>query len=147
MARASRAPSVNAIAGELDSTTRGRMGDRAVQRFTRPDRRTRLRPEPDSITPAREKAVTFSEPYYTANEGRCWSRASDLDGITSLDQLKGRFVRGPDRYHQLRRRGRADRSLIRPEDLPTARMTSLRPGKQGQVDAIVVGLPTAIYLP
>src|SRR5680860_1131056 len=40
-----------------------------------------------SITPAREKVVDFSVPYYTANQAVLVKKDSDLDGITSLDQL------------------------------------------------------------
>ena len=42
-----------------------------------------------SITPAREKAVDFSAPYYTANQAIVVLKSSDAAQAESLDELKG----------------------------------------------------------
>jgi len=98
-----------------------------------------------SITPAREKAVTFSVPYYTANQAILVKKGSDLDGITSLDQLKDATIGvqiGTTSYD-------AVEEQIQPSSDPKTFDNSndvVTAFKQGQVDAIVVDLPTAIYL-
>lgn len=98
-----------------------------------------------SITPAREKAVTFSVPYYTANQAILVKKGSDLDGITSLDQLKDASIGvqiGTTSYD-------AVQEQIQPESDPKTFDNSndvVTAFKQDQVDAIVVDLPTAIYL-
>jgi len=98
-----------------------------------------------SITPAREKAVTFSVPYYTANQAVLVKKGSDLDGITSLDQLKDAAIGvqiGTTSYE-------AVNDQIQPDTTPKTFNNSndvVTAFKQGQVDAIVVDLPTALYL-
>lgn len=98
-----------------------------------------------SITPAREKAVTFSVPYYTANQAVLVKKGSDLDGITSLEDLKDASIGvqiGTTSYD-------AVQEQIQPESDPKTFDNSndvVTAFKQGQVDAIVVDLPTAIYL-
>lgn len=98
-----------------------------------------------SITPAREKAVTFSVPYYTANQAILVKKGSDLDGITSLDQLKDATIGvqiGTTSYD-------AVEEQIQPSSDPKTFDNSndvVTAFKQGQVDAIVVDLPTAFYL-
>ena len=98
-----------------------------------------------SITPAREKAVTFSVPYYTANQAILVEKGGDLDGITSLDELKDASIGvqvGTTSYE-------AVEQVIQPDETPRTFDNSndvVTAFKQGQVDAIVVDLPTAIYL-
>jgi polar amino acid transport system substrate-binding protein len=98
-----------------------------------------------SITPAREKAVTFSEPYYTANQAVLVKKGSDLDGITSLDQLKDASIGvqiGTTSYDAVVEQidpSSDPKTFDNSNDVVTA-------FKQDQVDAIVVDLPTAIYL-
>ncbi|HMT04725.1 MAG TPA: ABC transporter substrate-binding protein [Solirubrobacterales bacterium] len=98
-----------------------------------------------SITPAREKAVTFSVPYYTANQAVLVKKGGELDGITSLDQLKDASIGvqiGTTSFD-------AVEEQIQPESEPKVFDNSndvVTAFKQEQVDAIVVDLPTAIYL-
>lgn len=98
-----------------------------------------------SITPAREKAVTFSVPYYTANQAVLVKKGGELDGITSLDQLKDASIGvqiGTTSFDAVEER-------IQPESDPKVFDNSndvVTAFKQEQVDAIIVDLPTAIYL-
>jgi polar amino acid transport system substrate-binding protein len=98
-----------------------------------------------SITPAREKAVTFSAPYYTANQAVLVKKGSDLDGITSLDDLKEATIGVQIGTTSLD----AVDEQIDPDNDPKIFDNSndvVTAFKQDQVDAIVVDLPTAIYL-
>jgi len=98
-----------------------------------------------SITPDREKAVSFSVPYYTANQAVLVKKGSELDGITSLDQLKDASIGVQVGTTSLD----AVEEQIQPEADPKIFNNSndvVTAFKQDQVDAIVVDLPTAIYL-
>ena len=98
-----------------------------------------------SITPAREKVVDFSSPYYTAGQGVLVKKGSDLDGITSLDELKDATIgvqigtTSLDAVNEQIDPSTAPKVFDNSNDVVTA-------FKQGQVDAIVVDTPTAIYL-
>ena len=98
-----------------------------------------------SITPAREKVVDFSTPYYTANQAVLVKKGSDLDGITSLDELKDATIgvqigtTSLDAVNEQIDPSTAPKVFDNSNDVVTA-------FKQGQVDAIVVDTPTAIYL-
>ncbi|MCB0830339.1 MAG: amino acid ABC transporter substrate-binding protein, partial [Solirubrobacterales bacterium] len=98
-----------------------------------------------SITPDREKAVSFSVPYYTANQAVLVKKGSDLDGITSLDDLKDASIGVQVGTTSLT----AVEDQIQPNSDPKIFNNSndvVTAFKQDQVDAIVVDLPTAIYL-
>ncbi len=98
-----------------------------------------------SIKPAREKAVTFSVPYYTSSQAVLVGKDSSLEDVTSLDQLKDVSI-----GVQI---GTTSLDAVKDEIEPTTEpkvfdnsndvVTAL---KQGQVDAVVLDLPTAIYL-
>lgn len=98
-----------------------------------------------SITPAREKAVSFSVPYYTANQAVLVKEDGDLADIASLEDLRQASIGvqiGTTSYEAVEQR-------IDPENTPKTFDNSndvVTAFKQGQVDAIVVDLPTAIYL-
>lgn len=98
-----------------------------------------------SITPAREKAVTFSVPYYTANQAVLVKKGGDLDGIKSLDQLQDATIGvqiGTTSFEAVEQQiepATEPKTFDNSNDVVTA-------FKQDQVDAIVVDLPTAIYL-
>jgi polar amino acid transport system substrate-binding protein len=98
-----------------------------------------------SITPKREKFVDFSSPYYTASQGVLVKKGSDLDGITSLDQLRDATIGvqiGTTAFESVE----AD---IDPSNQPKVFDNSndvVSAFKQDQVDAIVVDLPQAIFL-
>lgn len=98
-----------------------------------------------SITEPREKAVTFSVPYYTANQAVLVKKGSDLDGITSLDDLKDATIGVQVGTTSLD----AVEDQIDPDSDPKIFDNSndvVTAFKQDQVDAIVVDLPTAIFL-
>ncbi|MEX0619975.1 MAG: ABC transporter substrate-binding protein [Solirubrobacterales bacterium] len=98
-----------------------------------------------SITPPREKVVDFSDPYYNANQAVLVAKGSDLADINSLDELKDAKIGvqiGTTSLDDVN--AEIDPSTEpRVYDNSNDVVTAL---KVGQVDAIVVDLPTAIYL-
>src|SRR5918992_1994573 len=98
-----------------------------------------------SITPARAKRVDFSEPYYTAPQAVIATKGSPAAGATSLADLKDVSIGVQIGTTSLD----AVSASIQPSEQPkvfddsNAVVTAL---KQGQVDAAVVDLPTALYL-
>ena len=98
-----------------------------------------------SITPKRAENVDFSVPYYTASQGVLVPEGSDLDGITSLEQLQDATIGvqiGTTAFD-------AVEEQIDPSNEPKVFDNSndvVSAFKQDQVDAIVVDLPQAIYL-
>jgi len=98
-----------------------------------------------SITPEREKAVSFSVPYYTANQAVLVKAGSDFEKVTSLDELKEATIGVQVGTTSLD----AVKEQIDPETEPRTFNNSndvVSAFKQDQVDAIVVDLPTAIFL-
>jgi polar amino acid transport system substrate-binding protein len=98
-----------------------------------------------SITPVREKAVDFSAPYYTANQAVLALKDSDAAKATTVDELKDVQFGVQIGTTSLS----ATEEVIDPSSRPevfnnsTDVVTAL---KNGQIDAIVVDLPTALYL-
>jgi polar amino acid transport system substrate-binding protein len=98
-----------------------------------------------SITPAREKAVDFSSPYYTAPQAVVVPKSSDLAGASSLADLRDATIGVQIGTTSLD----AAREVIKPNnDVKVFNdandvVTAL---KQNQVDAVVLDLPTAFYL-
>jgi len=98
-----------------------------------------------SITPKRAENVDFSMPYYSASQGVLVPEGSDLDGITSLDQLQDATIGvqiGTTAFD-------AVEEEIDPANEPKVFDNSndvVTAFKQDQVDAIVVDLPQAIFL-
>jgi polar amino acid transport system substrate-binding protein len=98
-----------------------------------------------SITPARAKRVDFSEPYYTAPQAVIATKGSPAAGATSLADLKDAQLGVQIGTTSLD----AVTASIAPSTQPkvfddsNAVVTAL---KQGQVDAAVVDLPTALFL-
>jgi polar amino acid transport system substrate-binding protein len=98
-----------------------------------------------SITPARAKQVDFSSPYYTANQAVVALNGSDAAKAKSLADLKNVQI-----GVQI---GTTSLDAVRGEIQPSTQekvfdnsndvVTAL---KQGQVDAVVVDLPTALYI-
>ncbi|MBK8293238.1 MAG: amino acid ABC transporter substrate-binding protein [Solirubrobacterales bacterium] len=98
-----------------------------------------------SITPAREKVVDFSTPYYEANQAVLVNKDSDLADVTSLDQLADAKIGVQVGTTSLE----AVNSAIEPKNDPKVFNNSndvVSALKQDQVDAIVVDLPTALFL-
>lgn len=98
-----------------------------------------------SITPAREKAVDFSAPYYTANQAVLALKDSDAAKANTIEELKDIQFGVQIGTTSLS----ATEEVIDPSSKPevfnnsTDVVTAL---KNGQIDAIVVDLPTALYL-
>lgn len=98
-----------------------------------------------SITPKRAENVDFSRPYYTASQGVLVPKGSDLDGITSLEELKDATIGvqiGTTAFD-------AVEEQIDPSNDPKVFDNSndvVTAFEQEQVDAVVVDLPQAIYL-
>jgi polar amino acid transport system substrate-binding protein len=98
-----------------------------------------------SITPVREKAVDFSAPYYRANQAVVALKSSPAAKATSLADLKDAKIGVQINTTSL--------STVEGEIEPSSRpevfnnsgdvVTAL---KNGQVEAVVVDLPTALYL-
>ena len=97
-----------------------------------------------SITPAREKAVDFSKPYYVAPQAVVIGKGSDLK-VSSLADLKDATIGVQIGTTSLD----AVNEVVKPSSDPKVFNDSndvVTALKQNQVDAIVVDLPTAFYL-
>jgi polar amino acid transport system substrate-binding protein len=98
-----------------------------------------------SITPARAKRVDFSEPYFTAPQAVIATKGSPAAGAASLADLKDVSIGVQIGTTSLD----AVSASIQPNEQPkvfddsNAVVTAL---KQGQVEAAVVDLPTALFL-
>lgn len=98
-----------------------------------------------SITPAREKAVDFSAPYYTANQAVVALKDSEAAKATSLAELQDADLGVQIGTTSLE----AAEEEIEPSSRPEVFNTSndvVQALKNEQIDAVVVDLPTAIYL-
>jgi polar amino acid transport system substrate-binding protein len=98
-----------------------------------------------SITPARQKRVDFSEPYYTAPQAVVALSKSGAAGAKSLADLKSAKLGVQIGTTSLD----ATTASIQPSSQPKVFNDSndvVRALKNGAVDAVVVDLPTAFYL-
>jgi polar amino acid transport system substrate-binding protein len=98
-----------------------------------------------SITPAREKAVDFSAPYYTANQAIVVLKSSEAAAAKSLAELKGLNIGVQVGTTSLE----AVEDVIQPDRKPEVFNSSndvVTALKNEQIDAVVVDLPTALYL-
>jgi polar amino acid transport system substrate-binding protein len=98
-----------------------------------------------SITPTREKAVDFSAPYYSANQAVVALEGSDAAKAKSLAELKDTKIGVQINTTSLS----AVNEEIEPSSKPEVFNSSgdvVTALKNGQVEAVVVDLPTALYL-
>jgi polar amino acid transport system substrate-binding protein len=98
-----------------------------------------------SISPKRAEQVDFSSPYYTANQAIVALKDSDLASATSLADFADATIGVQIGTTSLD----AVNSEIQPSTDPRVFQTSndvVSALKNGQVDAVVVDLPTALYL-
>ena len=98
-----------------------------------------------SITPKRAEAVDFSTPYYTANQAVVAAKGTEAASATSLDDLQDATIGVQIGTTSLD----AVEAEIEPSTEPKVFDNSndvVTALKQGQVDAVVVDLPTALYL-
>jgi polar amino acid transport system substrate-binding protein len=98
-----------------------------------------------SITPARAKAVTFSDGYYTASQALVALEGSPVSKVTSLADLKQYKLGAQTGTTSLT----ALRDDVQPDSDPIV-FQNTNDAKQAllnhQVDAIAVDLPTAFYI-
>jgi hypothetical protein len=98
-----------------------------------------------SITEERRKAVDFSSPYYTTAQAVVTLKGSPVAGATTVAELKGALLgaqTGTTSHRMLT-------ETVAPTTAPSVFNNSqdtVQALKGGQVDAIVVDLPTALYL-
>jgi len=98
-----------------------------------------------TITPPREKAVDFSAPYYRANQAVVALKDSDAakaESLTDLQDAKLGVQIGTSSLEEAE-------AEIDPSSRPEVFNTSndvVQALKNGQIEAIVVDLPTALYL-
>ncbi|MGW5681514.1 ABC transporter substrate-binding protein [Nonomuraea sp. NPDC003754] len=98
-----------------------------------------------SITPARAKAVDFSDGYYTAKQAVVAVKGSKVAGATSLAALKDAAIGvqvGTTAFS-------AVQDIIKPAKQPKVyndQIDAVNALKNGQIDALVVDLPTAFYV-
>ena len=98
-----------------------------------------------SITPAREKVVDFSSPYYTAPQAVVTPKNSEFANAQTFADLEGATVgvqigtTSLDAVSQVMQPSEDPKVFNDSNDVVTAL-------KQGQVDAVVVDLPTAFYV-
>jgi polar amino acid transport system substrate-binding protein len=98
-----------------------------------------------SISPVREKAVDFSAPYYTANQAVVVLKDSDAASAESLEELQDAKLGVQIGTTSLE----AAEAAIEPSSRPEVFNTSndvVQALKNEQIDAVVVDLPTALYL-
>ena len=98
-----------------------------------------------SITPAREKAVDFSSPYYTAPQAVVTPKGSEYGNAKSFADLEDASVGVQIGTTSLD----AVREVMQPSEDPKVFNDSndvVTALKQGQVDAVVVDLPTAFFV-
>jgi polar amino acid transport system substrate-binding protein len=98
-----------------------------------------------SITPPREKVVDFSSPYYTANQAVVALKDSDAAGASSIADLKDTKIGVQIGTTSLS----AVEETIDPSAQPQVFNSSndvVTALKNEQIDAVVVDLPTALYL-
>jgi polar amino acid transport system substrate-binding protein len=98
-----------------------------------------------SITPPRAKVVDFSSPYYTANQAVVALKDSDAAGATSVADLKDTKIGVQIGTTSLS----AVEEVIDPSATPEVFNSSndvVTALKNEQIDAVVVDLPTALYL-
>lgn len=98
-----------------------------------------------SITPQRAEAVDFSKGYYTVKQAVVAVKGSEASGATTLDDLQNVKIGvqvGTTAFSAVQR-------VVRPSSLPKVyneQIDAVNALKNGQIDALVVDLPTAFYV-
>ncbi|NDU74136.1 transporter substrate-binding domain-containing protein [Actinomadura sp. DSM 109109] len=98
-----------------------------------------------SVTPAREKAVAFSDGYYDVRQGVVALEGGKFAGATSVAELKKARIAVQVGTTSLK----AVTDQIKPEDQPkifNTQIDAVNALKNKQVDLLVVDLPTAFYV-
>jgi polar amino acid transport system substrate-binding protein len=98
-----------------------------------------------SFTPQRAEAVDFSESYYDVNQALVSVQGSPLDGATSTEEIQGATLGAPIGTTSLT----YIEENIQPAEQPAVYddlAAAVQDLKNGQVDGIVVDLPTAFFV-
>lgn len=98
-----------------------------------------------SITEERRQAVDFSSPYYTVSQAVITTAGSPADGATTVEELRGLRLGAQVATTSLQ----VLTDVIAPENDPVVFNTNDDAKlalQNGQVDAIVVDLPTAFFI-
>jgi polar amino acid transport system substrate-binding protein len=98
-----------------------------------------------SFTPQRAEAVDFSESYYDVNQALVSVQGSPLDGATSTEEIRGATLGAPIGTTSLT----YIEENIQPTEQPAVYddlAAAVQDLKNGQVDGIVVDLPTAFFV-
>ena len=96
-----------------------------------------------SVTPAREKAVDFSSPYYTTTQAVVTTKGSKAAGVTTLAGLKALRVGVATATTSLTV---ATDQLGKQPQVYNSVDDAVQALKTGQVDALVTDLPGAFYI-
>jgi len=96
-----------------------------------------------SITEERKAAVDFSSPYYSAPQAIVSYKGSPIEGLTTIEELKGAKLGAGVGTTSLDAISAVFGSEPRAFNDNAAAVAAL---KNGQIDGIVVDLPTAFYL-
>ena len=99
-----------------------------------------------SYTPARAKVLAFSASYYNVNQSIVGLKGKPIASVRSIAGLQQVQARRAARHDELpvhRRHDQADRRRPRVYDTNDAAVAAL---KNGQIDGLVVDLPTAFYV-
>jgi len=98
-----------------------------------------------SITDERKKNVDFSSPYYSTTQAVITTKGSKADGVTTVAGLQGLLIGAAS--------GTTSFSAIENVIKPTTKAAAFNSNddakaalEAGQIDALVVDLPTALYL-
>jgi polar amino acid transport system substrate-binding protein len=98
-----------------------------------------------SITPDRKKAVDFSAPYYNVAQAIVAMKGSKGAAVTTLDGLRGlKLAAQIGSTSEI-----AINDVVKPSQSPAIynnNAAALQALKNGQVDGVVVDLPTAFYI-
>ncbi len=98
-----------------------------------------------SITPARAKAVDFSSGYYDVAQSVITLKKSKIAGVTTIAGLRGAKLgaqQGTTSFDAIK-------TVIKPRRTPSEYPTNdlaVQALKNGQIDGLVVDLPTGLYL-
>ena len=98
-----------------------------------------------SITDARRNAVDFSSPYYTVTQTVVTTKGSPIDGVTTVAGLQGAKLGAQV--------GTTSYTAINEQITPSKKAAvydtndlAVQALKNGQIDGVVVDLPTAFYM-
>ena len=99
-----------------------------------------------SYRPERARAVAFSNSYYFVNQAVVGERRHVRSRASRPLRASGRTSSGPGRYDELQLHHEVHQALRRARPCTTRTTTRSRRSTSGQIDGIVVDLPTAFFV-